>query len=100
MRRVLLLLLLATPLFAEVKFVAEKKGAAATIDKTSAEMTALSDKVWAFAETALKETQSSQALADFAEAKGFRVTRNVANMPTAFVAVVGSGTRVFGILGV
>ena len=99
MRRVLLLLLLATPLFAEVKFVAEKKAAAATIDKTSAEMTALSDKVWAFAETALKETQSSQALADFAEAKGFRVTRNVANMPTAFVAEFGSGKPVIGIMG-
>lgn len=100
MRKLLCVLLLATPLFAaDPKFVAEKKAAAATVDKAAAEMTALSDKVWAFAETALKETQSSKALADFAEAKGFRVTRNVAGMPTAFVAEFGSGKPVIGIMG-
>jgi aminobenzoyl-glutamate utilization protein B len=100
MRTLLCVLLLATPLFAaDPKFATEKKAAAATVDKTSAEMTALSDKVWAYAETALKETQSSKALADFAEAKGFRVTRNVAGMPTAFVAEYGSGKPVIGIMG-
>jgi aminobenzoyl-glutamate utilization protein B len=99
MRKLVCVLLLATPLLAEVKFTAEKKAAAATIDKTAAEMTALSDQVWVYAETALKETRSSKALADFAEAKGFRVTRNVANLPTAFVAEFGSGKPVIGIMG-
>ncbi|HYC58962.1 MAG TPA: amidohydrolase [Thermoanaerobaculia bacterium] len=99
MRKLFCVLLLATPLFGDVKFTAEKKAAAATIEKTTAEMTALSDKIWAYAETALKETQSSKALADFAEAKGFRVTRGVASLPTAFVAEFGSGTPVIGIMG-
>jgi hypothetical protein len=49
--------------------------------------------------TALKETQSSKALADFAEAQGVRVTRNAANLPTAFVAEFGSGKPVIGIMG-
>jgi aminobenzoyl-glutamate utilization protein B len=99
MRKLLFLLALAPLAFADVKFTAEKKTAAATIDKSSAEMTALSDKIWAYAETALKETQSSKALADYAESKGFRVTRNVADMPTAFVAEFGSGKPVIGIMG-
>ncbi len=99
MRKLLFLLALAPLAFGDVKFTTEKQAAIATIDKTSAEMTALSDKVWAFAETALRETQSSKALADWAEATGFRVTRNVAGMPTAFVAEFGSGKPVIGIMG-
>ena len=99
MRNLLLLLALAPLAFGDVKFVAEKKAAAATIEKTTGEMTALSDQIWAHAETALKETRSSKALADFAEAKGFRVTRGVANLPTAFVAEFGSGKPVIGIMG-
>ncbi len=62
-------------------------------------MTALSDEIWRYAETALKETRSSKALADWAESKGFRVTRGVANLPTAFVAEFGSGKPVIGIMG-
>jgi aminobenzoyl-glutamate utilization protein B len=99
MRKLLFLLALAPLAFGDVKFSAEKKAAVATIDASSAEMTALSDKIWGYAETALKETQSSKALADWAEAKGFRVTRGVAGMPTAFVAEFGSGKPVIGIMG-
>jgi aminobenzoyl-glutamate utilization protein B len=79
--------------------VNEKQIAAASIDKSSAQLTALSDEVWRYAETALKETKSSKALADYAEQKGFRVTRGVAGMPTAFVAEYGSGKPVIGIMG-
>src|SRR6185503_16532627 len=99
MHKLWLVLLLAPVVLADVKFAADKKAAVATIDANAAEMTALSDAVWRYAETALKETQSSKALADWAEAKGFRVTRNVAGMPTAFVAEFGSGKPVIGIMG-
>jgi aminobenzoyl-glutamate utilization protein B len=103
--RTLLLLLLLTPaaLFAQardtVKFADTKRAALATIDRSANEMTALSDEVWRYAETALKETRSSKALADWAESKGFRVTRGVANLPTAFVAEYGTGKPVIGIMG-
>ncbi|HEX2061588.1 MAG TPA: amidohydrolase [Thermoanaerobaculia bacterium] len=99
MRKLLCLFLLATPLLADVKFVDDKRTAVATIDRHAAEMTKLSDEVWRYAETALRETRSSKALADYAESKGFRVTRNVAAMPTAFVAEFGSGVPVIGIMG-
>ncbi|MGZ5444696.1 MAG: amidohydrolase [Thermoanaerobaculia bacterium] len=103
MRTLLLLLLTPTVLFAQardtVKFADSKRAALATIDNHANEMTALSDEVWRYAETALKETRSSKALADWAEAKGFRVTRGVANLPTAFVAEFGSGKPIIGILG-
>jgi aminobenzoyl-glutamate utilization protein B len=84
---------------AAVPHVAVKQLAAATIEKNRDQLTALSDEVWRYAETALKETKSSKALADFAEQKGFRVTRGVAGMPTAFVAEFGTGRPVIGIMG-
>ena len=95
----LLAFLVAAQAFAAVPYVAEKQAAAATIDAGRAQLTALSDEVWRYAETALQETKSSKALADFAEQKGFRVTRGVAGMPTAFVAEYGSGRPVIGIMG-
>jgi aminobenzoyl-glutamate utilization protein B len=71
----------------------------ATIARNAAELNALSDEIWRYAETALKETRSSKALAEWAEAKGFRVTRGVGGLPTAFVAEFGSGKPVIGIMG-
>jgi len=59
----------------------------------------LSDEVWSYAETALRETKSSKALADYAEAQGFTVKRGVAGMPTAFTAEYGSGKPIIGIMG-
>jgi len=82
-----------------VAHLAEKELAVAAIEKDRERLTALSDEVWRAAETALQETKSSKALADFAEQKGFRVTRGVAGMPTAFVAEYGSGAPVIGIMG-
>jgi aminobenzoyl-glutamate utilization protein B len=99
MRNLLCLLLLAAPLSAQPKFLDDKKTATTTIDVHASEMTALSDEVWRYAETALKETRSAKALADYAEQQGFRVTRGVANLPTAFVAEFGSGKPVIGIMG-
>src|SRR5262245_23464365 len=62
-------------------------------------MTALSDQIWEYAELALRETKSSKALADYAEQQGFKVTRGVAEMPTAFIAEFGEGRPLIAILG-
>jgi aminobenzoyl-glutamate utilization protein B len=70
-----------------------------SVEKHREELIKLSDQVWAFAETALKETQSAKVLADYAEAQGFKVTRGVAGMPTAFIAEFGSGRPIIGIMG-
>ncbi|HVG17507.1 MAG TPA: amidohydrolase, partial [Blastocatellia bacterium] len=69
----------------------KKEEAVASVEKHKAELTNLSDQVWAFAETALRETRSSKVLADYAERQGFEVKRGVAGMPTAFVASYGQG---------
>ena len=80
---------------------AASPGAAASdlwLESTSARWIEVSGKIWGFAETALEETKSSALLIDVLEKEGFRVTRGVAGMPTAFVASAGSGTPVVGIL--
>jgi aminobenzoyl-glutamate utilization protein B len=79
--------------------VKKKEEAVASIEKHKAEIIALSDQVWGFAETALLEVRSAQALADYAERQGFAVERGVAGLPTAFVASYGQGRPVIGILG-
>lgn len=77
----------------------KKEQAAAGVDRHRDEIVRLSDQIWAWAETALRETRSSKALADYAERQGFSVERGVAGMPTAFVATYGNGKPVIGILG-
>jgi len=95
-----LLLLVATPNSAQaIEASAAKQKAVASIDRQSADMTGLSDQIWAFAETALRETRSAALLADYAEAQGFEVERGVAEMPTAFVASYGKGRPIIGIMG-
>ena len=77
----------------------KKQAAAASIDARRADLVSLADQVWAFAETALRETRSAALLADYAEKQGFRVERGVAGMPTAFVASYGQGRPVIAVLG-
>ena len=78
---------------------ANKGQALVSIEKRKADLVALSDRIWAYAETALREHKSSKALADYAEQQGLKVERGVAGMPTAFVASYGQGSPVIGILG-
>jgi aminobenzoyl-glutamate utilization protein B len=77
----------------------KKEAAVASIDGHRAELIGLSDQIWSFAETALRETRSAKLLADYAEKQGFKVERGVAGMPTAFIATYGEGRPVIGILG-
>lgn len=84
---------------AQKKASPNKTSALSTIERKEEELIKLSDEVWAYAETALRENRSSKSLADYAEANGFSVKRGVAGMPTAFTAEFGSGKPVIGILG-
>jgi aminobenzoyl-glutamate utilization protein B len=91
-------LLIASQLAAGAS-VKKKEEALASIEKHKAEIIALSDQVWAFAETALLEVRSAEALAAYAEKQGFKVERGIAGLPTAFVASYGEGKPVIGVLG-
>lgn len=70
-----------------------------SVDEQYASMTRMSDAIWHHAELALAETESSAVLADYAGAQGFRVSRGVAGMPTAFIASYGEGRPIIGVLG-
>src|SRR5277367_1467417 len=76
-----------------------KEAVAQSVNKHQQELIAISDKIWSYAETALKENKSSKELADYAEAQGFVVKRGVSGMPTAFIAEFGSGKPIIGIIG-
>ena len=76
-----------------------KKAVLASVEKHQQELIRLSNQIWGFAETAMKETKSSKVLADYAQEQGFKVTRGVAEIPTAFIAEYGSGVPIIGVLG-
>ena len=101
MRKSLLILLLlaGSPALQAQKMKASKKAITASVEQHQNELTAISDSIWALAETAFEETGSSRILADYAEKNGFTVERGVAGMPTAFVATYGSGRPVISVLG-
>ena len=93
------LLFLSQNLFAQKTISSANKNAVlASVEKHQQELTKLSDQIWGFAEIAMKETQSAKVLADYAEAQGFKVTRGVAEIPTAFIAEFGSGKPIIGVL--
>ncbi len=77
----------------------DKKAVINSVEKHKAALIAISDSIWAMAETAFEEHTSSKLLAEYAEKQGFKVERNVAGMPTAFVATYGSGSPVISVLG-
>ena len=93
-----LLLLMAVSVSAQ-KMSKNKKAVQASVEKHKAELIKISDSIWAAAETAFEEAESSEILANYAEKNGMTVTRGVADIPTAFTATFGSGKPVISILG-
>ncbi|MAM98100.1 MAG: peptidase M20 [Chloroflexi bacterium] len=87
------------PAEAKEKWTTNKKAVVASVEKHEKELTSISDNIWSYAELSLAEYQSSKALSDYAEKKGFKVERGVGGMPTAFIATYGSGRPRIGILG-
>ena len=69
-----------------------------TVDGIARDISKLAGDVWQHAELALTETKSAAVLADYLESQGFKVEREVADMPTAFVAEWGKGKPIIGIV--
>jgi len=68
------------------------------VDQKSQLLIDVSDKIWEYAEIALLEYNSAGLLEEVLEKEGFIVKKDVADLPTAFVATYGSGDPVIGIL--
>ena len=81
------------------KISKSKQAIIASVEKHKENLIKISDDIWALAETAFEEHESSKILADYAESQGMTVERGVAGMPTAFVATYGTGKPVISVLG-
>jgi len=79
--------------------LAKKQEAVALVEKQQSGLVKVSDEIWAYTETALREKRSAKTMADYAGQQGFKVERGVAQMPTAFIASYGEGKPVIAILG-
>ncbi|MCA1583943.1 MAG: amidohydrolase [Acidobacteria bacterium] len=77
----------------------DSKAIIASIDSKAVSYNDLAQKIWLFAEVGYQETRSSALLQAQLRTAGFNVTGGVAEIPTAFVAVWGSGKPVIGIVG-
>ena len=63
------------------------------IDGMKKQAQVMVDSVFSFAELGFQEFETSKYLAAILEKEGFKVERNVAGIPTAFVATWGQGKR-------
>ena len=81
-------------------FMNEKKQIAiSAIDNNKEIFTALSDRIWEYAELSLKEFKSADDYCKTLASLGFEVEKNVADIPTAFLGKWGEGKPIIGILG-
>ena len=71
----------------------------ASIDVKRDSYAGVAKQIWAFAEVGYQEQKSSALLQQQLRAAGFQVKAGVADIPTAFVAAIGSGRPVIGIVG-
>src|SRR5438270_12664140 len=59
----------------------------------------MADTIWQNPQVALTESKACALQADALEQDGFEITRNVGDLPTAFMAEWGSGAPIIGYLG-
>lgn len=95
----LVLLSLVTLNLTGQKLTSNKKAIIASVETHKENLIQISDSIWALAETAFNESKSAEVLATYAEQNGLKVSRGVADIPTAFTATYGSGKPVISILG-
>ncbi|MDP2732950.1 MAG: amidohydrolase [Hoeflea sp.] len=69
------------------------------VDHHRDDLTALADRVWAMPETLYAEYRSCAEHTAMLGAKGFRVTEDVAGIPTAVMGEAGEGGPIIAILG-
>lgn len=71
----------------------------AAVERRAEDFRAISDDIWEYAETGLKEFKSAKRQADYLRKEGFRVTEKIGGEETAFSAEFGQGRPVIAILG-
>ena len=56
-------------------------------------------EIWDYAELGYQENKSANLLAESLEQEGFKISKGLAGIPTAFIAEFNNGGPVIGILG-
>jgi aminobenzoyl-glutamate utilization protein B len=79
------------------RLAAMKKEAMRLIDSMSTFTQQMVDQVFSFGEPGFQEVETSKYLTGILEQHGFKVTRGVAGIPTAWVATWGSGKPVISL---
>ena len=69
------------------------------VDAHAAEFTALADRVWELPELNFQETRSAAEHTAMLREQGFRITENIAGIPTAMIGEWGDDGPVIAILG-
>ena len=84
---------------ATAKIDKDKKSIISILEAHKDRLIEISDNIWEAAEPALLEFKSSKYLWDYAEENGFKVTKVVSGIQTAFTAEYGTGKPIIGIMG-
>lgn len=82
----------------ETARAAARRTAMESVDAHADLIRSVNRSLWEFAEVGLEETKSAALLIGQLQKAGFTIKRDIAGMPTAFVAEYGSGKPVIGIL--
>ena len=99
MKIILIVLITLAPFLASAQQLSSiKKQALSEVDGLEEQINNVSQMLWDYSETALKEQKSAKLLIDILEKEGFTIEKDVSGMPTAFVATYGSGSPAIGIL--
>lgn len=70
-----------------------------SIERLAPDFTALSDRIWDFAELKFDEFKSAELLVQTLKQHGFAVEQGIAGMETAFIGQYGGGNPVIAFLG-
>ncbi len=81
----------------DARMAALKKDAVRMIDSMSTFTGQMVDEVFSFGELGMQEFETSKYLTGILEQNGFKVTRGIAGIPTAWVATWGSGKPVISL---
>ena len=87
----------APPTKEQLRLAALKKDAAADIDGLATLTQQMVDSVFSFGELGFQEIESSRYLTGILEQHGFKITRGISGIPTAWVAEWGSGKPVIAL---
>src|SRR5580658_7189440 len=102
MRKLLLLLALTAPIFAQPKVSPEKEASmkadlVGQIDAMKKQAQVMVDSVYSFGELGFQEFETTKYLSGVLEKEGFTIERNYAGIPTAWIASWGSGKPVISL---